>query len=60
LSVERRLESGREVRIRAGVMKGLEGTVVVRRSKSRLLVAVHLLQAGVSLEIDDYMLEPID
>lgn len=60
LSIERRLEPGREVRIKAGVMKGLEGTVVVRRSKSRLLVAVHLLQAGVSLEIDDYMLEPIN
>ncbi len=60
LTVESRLQAGRRVRIKSGVMKGLEGTVVVRRPRSRLLVAVHFLQSGASIEIDDFMLEPID
>ena len=60
LTVESRLQAGQRVRIKSGPMQGLEGTVTVRRSRFRLLVAVHFLQAGVSVEIDDFMLEPID
>jgi transcriptional antiterminator RfaH len=60
LTVERRLTAGRQVRIKAGAMMGMEGTVLARRGSIRLLVAVHFLQAGVSVEIDDYMLEAID
>ena len=40
-------------------MAGLEGTVIHRRGKTRLLVAVKMLQQGVSLEIDDFQLEPL-
>jgi transcriptional antiterminator RfaH len=60
LTVESRLQPGRRVRIKAGGLRGIEGIVTKRRSQSRLLVAVHFLQSGVSAEIDDYMLEPID
>jgi hypothetical protein len=60
LTVESRLTPGRRVRIKAGVMRGLEGLVTERRTRSRLLVAVHFLQTGAPIEIDDYMLEPID
>jgi transcription antitermination factor NusG len=60
LTVERRLQPGKRVRIKSGPMLGLEGTVTVRRSRFRLLVEVHFLQSGVSIEIDDFMLEPID
>ena len=60
LTVERRLAPGRKVRIKAGAMMGLEGTVLARRGSIRLLVAVRFLQAGVSVEIDDYMVESID
>ena len=59
LSVESRLQPGRRVRIKAGVMRGVEGIVTKRRTRSRLLVAVHFLQSSVSVEIDDYLLEPI-
>jgi transcription antitermination factor NusG len=60
LTVEQRLAPGNQVRIRHGAMAGLEGTVLVRRGKTRLIVAVTLLQQGVSVEVDDFSLEPID
>jgi transcription antitermination factor NusG len=60
LTVERRLEAGRQVRVTAGPFAGAEGTVITRRGRSRLFVAVTFLQQGISLEIDDFMLEPID
>ncbi|MHB1037781.1 MAG: transcription termination/antitermination protein NusG [Pirellulales bacterium] len=60
LTVESRLAPGRRVRIRAGAMTGLEGTVIARRREVRLLVAVTFLQRGVSVEIDDFLCEPLD
>jgi transcriptional antiterminator RfaH len=60
LTVERRLSTGRLVRIKAGPMGGLEGRVIQRRGQTRLLVAVTMLQQGVSIEIDDFLLEPLD
>jgi hypothetical protein len=60
LTVESRLEAGRRVRVKAGAMRGVEGQVTQRRSRSRLLVLVHFLQTGVSVEMDDFMLEPIE
>ena len=60
LTIERRLMPGRRVRVIAGAMAGLEGKVTARRSGCRLFVAVNMLQQGVSVAIDDYMLEPID
>jgi len=59
LTVEGRLAPGDRVRIRSGSLAGVEGTVTARRKKCRLLVAVRLLQQGVSIEIDDFLLEPI-
>ena len=60
LTVEKRIEAGTPVRIKSGPMAGLEGTVVTRRGQSRLLVSVRMLQQGVSVEIDDFMLEPLN
>lgn len=60
LTIERRLEPGRLVRIKNGPMAGVEGVVTQRRKSKRLLVAVHFLQNGVSVEIDDFMVEPIN
>ena len=59
LTVENRLQPGARVRVRHGSLGGLEGTVVVRRGRTRLLVYVDFLQQGASVEIDDFMLEPI-
>jgi len=60
LTVEARLTPGRRVRIRGGSMAGLEGTILVRRRHTRLVVAVDFLQQGISVEIDDFLVEPID
>ena len=59
VTIERKLEPGRWVRVKSGPMEGTEGTVVSRRGKSRLVVAVTLLQQGVSVEIEDFQVEPI-
>jgi len=60
LTVESRLLPGRRVRVRQGVFAGLEGTVLKRRGQTRLLVSVNFLQQGASVEIDDFLLEPLD
>ncbi len=59
LTVESRLVPGNRVRVRQGPFADLEGTVITRRGKTRLLVAVDFLQQGASVEIDDFQLEPI-
>ena len=58
LTVEKRLQAGQPVRIKAGPMEGLEGLVISRRGQARLLVVVDFLQQGVSVEIDDFLVEP--
>ena len=60
LTVESRLIPGDRVRVRHGSLGGLEGTVLTRRGTTRLVVSVDFLQQGASIEIDDFMLEPID
>ena len=59
LTIESRLAPGQRVRIRKGSLAGIDGIVLERRGRCRLLVAVHFLQSGVSLEIDDFMLDPV-
>ncbi|MCC7335963.1 MAG: antitermination protein NusG [Pirellulaceae bacterium] len=59
MTIESRLEAGLKVRIKSGVLCGLEGTIINRKSGCRLLVAVNYLQQGVSIEIDDFMVERI-
>ena len=59
LTVEARIKPGDQVRVRSGTLAGVEGIVVARRRKCRLIVSVQLIQQGVSMEIDDHLLEPI-
>jgi transcriptional antiterminator RfaH len=59
LTVESRLKAGDRVRVKSGAFAGVEGTIVARRRKCRLIVAISLIQQGVSVEIDDHLLEPI-
>jgi transcriptional antiterminator RfaH len=60
LTVESRLVPGRRVRVRQGAFAGVEGTVLKRRGETRLLVAINFLQQGASVEIDDFLLEPLE
>jgi transcriptional antiterminator RfaH len=59
ITVESRIQPGDRVRVRLGPFAGMEGTVLVRRGETRLLVAVDFLQRGASVAIDDYMLESL-
>lgn len=59
LTPEARLQAGQRVRVKSGSLLGLEGVIQSRRGESRLLVAVQFLQQGVSIQINDYQLEPI-
>jgi transcriptional antiterminator RfaH len=60
LTIESRLAAGRRVRVRQGPFAGLEGIVLKRRNATRLLVSINFLQQGASVEIDDFMLDPLD
>jgi transcription antitermination factor NusG len=60
LCVEQKLAPGDKVRVKQGALMGLEGTVLVRRGVTRLLVRVNFLQQGASVEIDDYLMERLD
>ncbi len=59
LAPESRLEAGQRVRIKGGPFGGLEGTVLKRRGRTRLLVSVNFVQRGASIDIDDCQLEYI-
>ena len=59
LTVESRLGPGQRVRVRQGAFAELEGTVLRRRGEMRLLVSINFLQQGASVEIEDFMLDPI-
>ena len=57
LTPEARLEPGQLVRVRSGPLRGTEGTIVSRRGSQRLVVAVRLLNQGVSIELEDVDVE---
>jgi transcriptional antiterminator RfaH len=59
LTIESRLEPGQTVRVRFGAFAGMEGKILQRRGSVRLLIAVKYLQQGISIEIDDMMVEPV-
>jgi len=59
LTVEARISPGRRVRVRSGSMTGLEGTVVKRRGKDWLVVAVEFLGQGASVLLEDFQVEPL-
>jgi transcription antitermination factor NusG len=60
LNVEQKLAPGDRVRVKQGALMGLEGTVLVRRGVTRLLVSINFLQQGASVEVDDYLLEQLN
>ena len=59
LTIESRLSVGDRVRVRSGVFEGIDGRVLDRRGRQRLLVAINFLQQGASVELDDCVLELI-
>ena len=58
LTPESKLIPGDHVRVRSGPFKNYEGTVVRREGRTRLLLTINFLEQGVSMEVDEGLLEP--
>ncbi len=54
------LQAGRPVRVARGPLEGLEGTVVRRKSHTRLVISLHLIMRSVAVEMEMADLEPLD
>lgn len=58
LRIEERLVAGQYVRVKFGLLKDKRGVVIRRAGKTRLFILVNELLGGVSLEIEQHLLEP--
>ena len=59
LTPEARLEAGNPVRVKTGPFAGYEGIVIRREGKTRLLLSVQFLEQGISIGMDEGLVEPI-
>src|SRR5262249_14201808 len=59
LTPEDRLQAGARVEIIHGPLAGLEGKVLRRGKQLKFFVEVQLLQRGVSVEIESWMIQPL-
>lgn len=59
LTPEAKLIAGQPVRVRSGPFRGYEGVVIRREGKTRLLLAIRYLEQGVSMQIDEGLLEAL-
>jgi transcription antitermination factor NusG len=59
LTPEARVQPGQRVRVRRGPFEGYEGQVIRREGKTRLLLSIRFLEQGVSMEVDEAVLELI-
>lgn len=59
IGLRTRAKPGDHVRVRNGAFQGVEGMVVSRQGTCRLIIAVDLMQTGVSLEINENRIEVV-
>jgi transcription termination/antitermination protein NusG len=53
------LKTGQRVRIRNGVLEGIEGILLSRKGDQRLIISVEAMQRSLAVEIDGYDVEPL-
>jgi transcription antitermination factor NusG len=53
------LEIGQRVRIRGGALDGVEGVLTRCNGKNRLVLSVDTIQRSLSINVEDYQVEPI-
>lgn len=53
------LTVGRKVRVKGGPMLGLEGILVRRKDKMRLVLSIELIMRSLAVEIDEIDVEPL-
>jgi|SRR5215469_1021720 len=51
------LRAGRKVRVRSGPFQGLEGIIVRRKDRCRLIFSIDLIQRSLAIELDEADLE---
>jgi len=52
------LRTGRRVRVRSGAMQGLEGIIVRRKERCRVVFSIDLIMRSVAVEVDEADVEP--
>jgi transcription antitermination factor NusG len=60
LAPEERLQPGAAVEVVAGPLAGMEGKILRRGKELRFFVEVRLLQCGVSVEVEGWMIRPLN
>jgi transcription antitermination factor NusG len=60
LAPEEQLQPGSAVEVVAGPLAGLEGKILRRGKELRFFVEIRLLQCGVSVEIEGWMIRPLN
>jgi transcription antitermination factor NusG len=53
------LAAGRRVRVRSGAVAGMEGILVRRKHKFRVVLSISLIQRAVAIEVDEADIEPL-
>ena|ERR1700740_3705887 len=53
------LQAGRRVRVCGGPMQGLEGIIVRRKDRCRVVFSLELIMRSVAVEVDEIDLEPV-
>lgn len=54
------LKAGRRVRIRSGPMAGIEGILVRRKERARVILSISLIQRSVAMEVDEADVEIVN
>lgn len=60
LAPEEQLRPGTPVEIISGPLEGLQGKVLRQGRRLKFIVEVHFLQRGASVEIDSWMIQPLN
>lgn len=50
---------GRKVRVRSGPFFGMEGILIRRKEKFRVVLSIHLIQRSVAVEVDEGDVQPV-
>jgi transcription antitermination factor NusG len=53
------LKAGRRVRVKAGVLAGMQGILLRLKSSARLVISIDLIQRSMAVELDQADLEPL-
>jgi len=53
------LKAGHRVRVNSGPLSGVEGVLIRRKDRFRLVLSIHLVQRSVAVEVDESEVEPI-